>query len=61
MFASTPTCLREKALIVRNDRGGWSMILPSAGIPLGNYGSAPDAAKLAQINGYEPIIEEEAS
>jgi hypothetical protein len=49
---------RDHAIITPNARGGWSLLLPSAGIPLGNYGTAADASRVAVLNGYEPEIHE---
>lgn len=47
---------RAHAIIVQNRNGGWSLILPSAGIPLGNYATPQDASAVALINGYEPEV-----
>ena len=47
---------RPVAIIARNRYGNWSLIIPEAGVPIGNYGTAPDASAVALLNGYEPEI-----
>ena len=45
--------MTEVANITRNERGGWSLLLPSAGKEIGVYATAEDARRVARMNGYE--------
>ena len=49
--------MTEVAKITRNERGGWSLLLPSAGNELGNYATAEDARRVARMNGYASEVE----
>ena len=49
--------MNEVAKITRNERGGWSLLLPSASNELGNYATAEDARRVARLNGYESDVE----
>ena len=39
----------EAAAIVRNNRGGWSVVV--CGHEVGNYATPADAARIARLNG----------
>lgn len=45
--------MTEVAKIMRNNRGGWSLLLPSAGNEIGNYATVEDAKRVARMNRYE--------
>ena len=45
--------MNKVAKITRNERGGWSLLLPSAGKETGNYATVEDAKRVARMNGYE--------
>ena len=49
--------MTEVAKITRNERGGWSLLLPSAGKGIGNYATAEDARRVAHMNGWESEVE----
>ena len=49
--------MTEVAKIMRNNREGWSLLLPSAGKEIGNYATAEDARRVARMNGYESEVD----
>jgi hypothetical protein len=50
--------IHESALIVRNERGGWS-VHTATSEPYGNFATPTDAARAAVRAGYAPILDEE--
>jgi len=57
MNQATYSEAKPVAIITKNNRGGWSMIVPEAMRSIGNYDTPEKAAQIALINGYQPDIE----